>query len=221
MTDTDQNAGGGYADELRDHQFDGIQEFDNHLPNWWLWTFYGACIFSLFYWLHFHVVGSGALPLAQYEQEKQEWDEKLAQLDTAVSADELVAMSKDPEVVAAGAVTWLTCAGCHAQDGGARIAGADLPGVNLTDDAWLHGGRPEQIYQTVLNGVDGTAMQAFVKTIGARKVQEVVAYMLAKVKGTNVEGGKPPQGVPEEPAPGDAGAGGEQAPGTAPSGSGN
>ena len=34
-------------DTVLDHEYDGIQEFDNRLPNWWLWSFYLACIFSV------------------------------------------------------------------------------------------------------------------------------------------------------------------------------
>ena len=37
------------APETRGHTFDGIAEFDNRLPNWWLWSFYLAVIFSIGY----------------------------------------------------------------------------------------------------------------------------------------------------------------------------
>ncbi|MDH5370774.1 MAG: cytochrome C oxidase subunit III, partial [Gammaproteobacteria bacterium] len=33
------------------HAWDGdIQEFNNPLPTWWLWTFYATVIFAIVYW---------------------------------------------------------------------------------------------------------------------------------------------------------------------------
>ena len=42
-----------------DHEYDGIKELDNNLPLWWLWTFFGAIIFSFIYWLHYEIAEDG------------------------------------------------------------------------------------------------------------------------------------------------------------------
>ena len=34
------------------HAWDGdLQEFNNPLPNWWLWAFYASVLFALIYWV--------------------------------------------------------------------------------------------------------------------------------------------------------------------------
>ena len=73
----------------------------------------------------------------------------------------------------------------------------DSIGPNLTDKSWLHGGKPENIYKTVNEGVLTKGMAAWGPVLGTDKTQSVVAYVLT-LKDTNVAGGKPAQGV-EEP----------------------
>ena len=50
-------------DKLLNHDYDGIKEYDNPLPNWWLMTFFGAIIFGFIYWIHYEF--GGGLSLAE------------------------------------------------------------------------------------------------------------------------------------------------------------
>ena len=56
-------------DKLLDHNYDGIQEFDNDLPRWWLWLFYLTVIWGVMYFIFYHVVHVGYLSADEYRQE--------------------------------------------------------------------------------------------------------------------------------------------------------
>lgn len=56
-------------DILTDHDYDGIKEFDNDLPPWWLWLFYLSILWAVVYMVHYHVLGTGDSPLTEYQKE--------------------------------------------------------------------------------------------------------------------------------------------------------
>lgn len=175
------------------HEVDGIQEYDNRLPNWWLYTFYGAIAFAVVYWYDYHTAGIGELPSVAY---KSEVDRELAAQASQIkvgeaTAESLTALAKDPTAVALGRQVFVsTCAACHRADGGGNV------GPNLTDEFWLHGGAPEKIFKTIATGVPDKGMPAWQPQLGALKTQAVTAYVLG-LRGTNVGGGKAPQGERE------------------------
>jgi len=39
-------------DHLLEHSYDGIQEFDNPMPRWWVYLFWATIIFSILYFLN-------------------------------------------------------------------------------------------------------------------------------------------------------------------------
>src|SRR5262245_6962570 len=90
---------------LREHAFDGIREFDNRLPNWWLWTFYSACLFSVGYWILHHTLGIADLPAAAYLQEQRDAAARIeAQLaQNPVTEELLLKLAGEPAIVEKGA----------------------------------------------------------------------------------------------------------------------
>lgn len=172
----------------REHTFDGIQEFDNRLPNWWLWTLYLACIFSVVYWVWYHTIGFGDHPSEAYVQEQQAAVARLeAQLAAnPVTEESLLKLAKEPAFVAEGEKIFkdpAKCALCHKPDG------SGLVGPNLTDDLWIYGGKPMDVYTTILKGRP-RGMQAY-ESFGTGFVQRAAAYVLS-IKNTNLPG-KPPE----------------------------
>lgn len=178
------------------HDYDGIREFDNPLPRWWLITLWGSVVFAVFYWAYYHTTDLGPDQLGELQAEINEADaaekarmaEMIKSGKSPNSEKALVAMSKDAAAIEAGkAVFTANCASCHAQ----KAEG--LVGPNLTDKYWIHGGKAENIFKVVAEGVLPKGMPAWKASIGESKVREVTAYILS-VRNTNVPG-KAPQGV--------------------------
>ncbi|MCC6409020.1 MAG: c-type cytochrome [Planctomycetes bacterium] len=178
-----------HVDVTLDHSFDGIQEYDNRLPNWWLFTLYGAVVFSVGYWLFYHTFGVGFTQDESYNHEVEVAAQEQLQREMGkeVTAESLLLMTKVTAQTDAGAkIFQQKCVQCH----GPQAAG-DI-GPNLTDDFWIHGPEPLQIYNTVMNGVQDKGMQAWKDQLGPVRVRQVVSFVLTR-KGLNVAG-KAPQG---------------------------
>ncbi len=105
-------------DEIREHSFDGIQEYDKQLPNWWLITFYGAIAFWIGYWFYTQDSGLALSDTTALEQQLDRIEAaKLAASATQLDDSSLWAMSRNAVFVEAGKTTYnTTCASCHLTD---------------------------------------------------------------------------------------------------------
>lgn len=177
------------------HEYDGIKEQDNRLPNWWLGTFYITIAFAGYYWLVAEGFKTHLSPSAEFEKEMAaQAAEEAAKLKAMGTVDDtsLGNMAKNTAAVTEGqGVFMANCASCHGANAGGGI------GPNLTDNAWLHGGAPTKIYGTIKEGFTAKGMPAWGAILGEEKTRLVTAYVVS-VKNTNVAGGKPPAGEVEK-----------------------
>lgn len=173
------------------HTYDDIEEYDNELPNWWLYTLYGAMVFALGYFFWYEVLHAGPNQQQSYEASRVEdrrRDAERARRMGAMNDDGLRTLSHDAATVAQGRTLFTqNCVACHRADGGGLI------GPNLTDNQWIHGGEPVRIFRVVSEGVVTKGMPAWGAQLGADRTLSVVAYLLT-LRNTNVAGGKAPQG---------------------------
>lgn len=199
---------------LMPHSYDGIQEYDQRLPNWWLFTFYGAIVFAFFYWIaayQFGIFGHDARDVdAQVAELKPKEDATPGEGDNEALDEQLWQWSTQPEHVAQGKQTYeLICAACHGKDLTAKLNDIPLPGLPLSDAEWKYGARPTDILKIVTQGSPDVAkgMVAWGPQLGKTKCQEVVAYILSHHQ-KPAPGSTPPAAAPatETPAPGEASA---------------
>jgi len=166
---------------IRKHTYDGIQEYDQRLPNWWLYTLYGAIVFWVVYWF-VHMI-AGLMPtdgeLVDAEMAKIAAVKMAGSID--VSNDTLFwEMSRNPVFVEAGKQSYQSlCIPCHLPSLRGKSENPTAVGPDLTDTAWIHGGTPKEIYVTVSKGVIPKGMLAWEPVLGQKKTAEVVAYLLS------------------------------------------
>lgn len=149
------------------HVWDGIQEFDNPMPRWWLWTLYACIVWGIGYTIAYPAwpLISGATPGLLGASTRADVAAEIASFDEANSAikarlveADLNAISTDPDLNSfaqnAGAAVFRTnCAQCHGS-GANGFAGKGYP--SLIDDDWLWGGDMESIHTSITYGIRNT-----------------------------------------------------------------
>ncbi len=176
--------------EIKNHEYDGIKEYDNPLPNWWLVTFFGTIIFAFIYFLHYEF-GEGQTQEQELSAALAQIDElKKAQPQVAATAADLETLLKDAKVIEAGSHVYTNnCAVCH----GKELQG--MIGPNLVDAYWIHGkgATGAEIMEVVKNGVLDKGMPAWGPVLSPTDIIAVTAFVLTK-KGTQPANPKAPQG---------------------------
>lgn len=179
-----------------EHNYDGIKEYDNMLPRWWIQIFYATIIFSAGYLFYYHLGGNGKSHNQTFEEELAlQKLQEAAQPSSKVefSMEDLAPLKNNPQKLAEGKAIYLgKCAACHGAGGEGNI------GPNLTDDYWLHGGKANQIASTVYNGVVEKGMVAWGSLMSKDEVLSVSNYV-ASLRGSSPVNPKAPQGNKEAP----------------------
>ncbi|WP_339108981.1 cytochrome-c oxidase, cbb3-type subunit III [Thioclava sp. GXIMD4216] len=183
------------------HSWDGIEEFNNPLPRWWLWTFYACIIFALGYSVAMPAwpLLNGATPgllhkstRADLEADLERFDAMNAPVEEKLVNTDLAAIAQDPELVNytqnAGAAVFQTwCAQCHGAGAGGQ-QGLGYP--SLLDSDWLWGGTIDDIYFTVTHGIrnetdpDGEARYSQMPAFGTDGIldEEQIAQVVQHVR---------------------------------------
>ncbi len=195
----------GTAVQTTGHAWDGdLQEFNNPLPRWWVWSFYGTVVFAIIYWLVFptwpyaNTWTSGMAEVtytnAAGEARTLPWNTRSKLLEDIhegsaavrqreflqqVAAADFDTIRNDPDMLAfarsAGNVLFGdNCAACHGS-GGQGVVGL-YP--NLADDDWLWGGDMATLQATLAGGRNGF-MPAFGSVLDADQRADVAEYVLS------------------------------------------
>ncbi len=144
------------------HEWDGIEELNNPLPRWWLWTFYATIVFAVGY-----CIAYPAWPLVEKGTEGVLGWTSRGQLAKEIQAENsrkaplLAALSQIPverlpqnganmrAAIAGGQAAFkVNCVQCHGS-GAAGFKGYP----NLNDDDWLWGGDLKAIEYTITHGI--------------------------------------------------------------------
>ncbi len=199
------NFAGVEEGESMGHTFDGIEELNNPLPQWWstfflltiVWAFGYIALYGLGNWtglLGWKSSNQGILNIAeskaktleylkkdsgvlvQYDREMAQADAKYGPIFEAYAARSIEDLATDSEALKVGQRLFLhNCSQCHGSD-----ARGTTGFPNLADKDWLYGGTTEQIKESIMHGRKALGMMAWAGAVGGEEgVKEVAAYVIS------------------------------------------
>jgi cytochrome c oxidase cbb3-type subunit III len=184
-----------HRDDILDHEADGIREFDNDLPRWWLYSFYLTILFAVAYLVNYHVLPRPVVGQAGMEAEYRAEMAAAAPAKGAAAPVAVVSAAlTDADSLAKGQAIFTNpaslCSSCHRPDLGGLV------GPNLTDDQWLHGCSAAEVVQSIRTGFPPRGMLPYGggPRLDDRQVLQLASFILSS------RGTKPPTPKPADPA---------------------
>ncbi|HET9040061.1 MAG TPA: cbb3-type cytochrome c oxidase N-terminal domain-containing protein [Gemmatimonadales bacterium] len=147
---------------------DGIEEYDNPLPDWWLGLFVGCIVWAFAYTAHYHFIAHRSQVkslAAEMAAARLRWPDA-GRAATVVFSKENVERGE--------AIYKANCTGCHGDQLEGKI------GPSLVDSTWIHGGTAAEVVQTITAGVPAKGMITWGPILGPEKIGEVAAYVLQR-----------------------------------------
>lgn len=207
---------------MADHEYDGIYELDNDLPQWWVWLFYLTIVWAFSYLLYFHVLNIGYLSADEYQKEMNPdyirvesgqpkllgifpeyrpvyYDDKRHKHVSNQPTVLFVEEKRESDTATYIALTDPKSIAIGKEIFTAKCVschgkfGEGGIGPNLTDQYWLHGGDFSNILKTVKFGVPTKGMITWRYELKPEQIQQVASFV-ATLKGTNPPNPKVPQG---------------------------
>lgn len=171
-------------DSVLDHQYDGIQEYDNPTPGWWNLIFILSVVWAAGYYTRYEL--NTTPPTVE-----QDWEEEVAEVNKVLFAKlgtlkpdgpTLLSLSQNPDWMRVGeGIFRSNCVACHGRSGQGDV------GPNLTDDNYKNIKLLTDIPNVVREGANNQAMPAWKGRLNENEVILVSAYV-ASLRGQNLPG---------------------------------
>jgi len=156
----------GHADEA-----DGIDEYDNPLPDWWLGLFWFTIIWAIGYTVHYHFIAERSFEEAlanEMAAAEERWPEQ-------ARAEGAGAFVIDDQSVEDGEPVFLqNCSPCHSVDLSGGI------GPSFVDEEWIQGGTARDVLRTIRQGVPAKGMVPWQGILSPDQINDVAAYILLR-----------------------------------------
>ncbi|MEM0897478.1 MAG: cbb3-type cytochrome c oxidase N-terminal domain-containing protein [Verrucomicrobiota bacterium] len=177
---------------LREHKFDGIQEYDQRLPNWWLFTFYIMIVAFVAFWVGYYNLGLNQSMAEKVDTRmaaiQKRRDDQMQALLATLDDKTLMEWSRSQDIVGEGKSLYLgkgTCATCHGTELTAVNNGIPLGGRSLADGEWVHGGNPMDVFRIISDGsppdaegLNGAKMVPWKVLLSGREMAKITAFLI-------------------------------------------
>ncbi|MFA5504839.1 MAG: cbb3-type cytochrome c oxidase N-terminal domain-containing protein [Vulcanimicrobiota bacterium] len=167
--------------EVLDHEFDGIQEYDNPIPTWLGALFVITIVWGIGYALYYPSLPnfsgfSGWSAEQQYDAQMETEEARYAPLREEAeekALEALASLSEDQATVQAGREVYtFYCAACHGDNAEGKV------GPSLTDEEWLYGNEPKDILTSIREGRP-KGMPQWKSQLKDDEVKSVAVYVMS------------------------------------------